>query len=679
MFNFIGLSIVAVLIAYGINCYLAFARNLAAAKASNIPYVIIPIYHLNVPWAIIQAPFLRLLGRLPRSWTHPTLNVSAIEWVWENLTTPFTDIGSDTFLTVSPGGNALFCADASVITQITTRRNDFLKPTLQYRILDIYGKNVVSTEGAMWRQHRKITSPPFTEKNNHLVWAESLHQAQAMTKSWLDNDEKRDVSETISTVAADAMRLSLHVISRAGFGVRLQWPGVDDGQPSQNDKEEAKVSEFSGDVPSIGMAPDHTMTYTDTLGTLLHSIIWVLLLPPFLLRWFPYPPIRKAYQAYVEWGRYMQEMFEAKKAQMAAGETQEGMDLMGALVKGAGITPNLLEKGQDQIPNKQQLSDSDILGNAFVFILAGHETSANSIHFSLLYLALYPSSQKALQQSLDSIFGDRPISKWDYESDVTKLFGSMAGAVLNEELRLVPPVINIPKHTLPGNPQRLEINGKECLVPGGCLVNLSCAVVQRNKKYWPVGPPPSNPKDLVHPTSNTDSDLEDFRPERWLVDTTKGNNNSDDTKEDSTFATAKDKVGASKDEMNTILAPDTHPSLYRPPRGSYIPFSDGHRACLGRRFAQVEVLAVLAVIFTQYSVELAVDDFATSTGKKGTDENVAGMTSEEKREVWIEARDHARFLIRHDMASVITLQMRKGLVKLRFVRRGKGKEVFMDV
>ena len=50
------------------------------------------------------------------------------------------------------------------------------------------------------------------------------------------------------------------------------------------------------------------------------------------------------------------------------------------------------------------------------------------------------SSQKRLQEDLDAILGDRPITEWDYDNDVPKLFGSMCGAVMNEELRLIPPV-----------------------------------------------------------------------------------------------------------------------------------------------------------------------------------------------------------------------------------------------
>jgi cytochrome P450 len=51
-------------------------------------------------------------------------------------------------------------------------------------VLDIYGRNVVTTEGAEWRMHRKITSRPFSEKNNQLVHDESVRQTIQMMASW---------------------------------------------------------------------------------------------------------------------------------------------------------------------------------------------------------------------------------------------------------------------------------------------------------------------------------------------------------------------------------------------------------------------------------------------------------------------------------------------------------------
>ena len=351
----------------------------------------------------------------------------------------------------------------------------------------------------------------------------------------------------------------------------------------------------------------------------------------------------------------MNEMFQTKKAEVAAGKAQEGLDLMGALVRGAGITAeslnaDSLEKGKE--PPKQALTDEEIVGNAFVFILAGHETAANAIHFSLLYLALKIESQRNLQKDLDNIFQGRPIDKWDYEQDLPKLFGGMAGAVLNEELRLVPPVVNIPKTTPPDKAQPIVLEGKDCLMPANTLLNLSTAAVHRNPKYWPTGPP-SDPSNPVHPTSNLDNDLEEFKPERWLVATPKSESN---------LHTSSDRNKLETDDLGINTASDTA-TQFRPHKGAYIPFSEGYRACLGRRFAQVEVLSVLAVIFSQYSVELAVDEWAS-------DEEVEKMDAAEKRKVWEKARNRAQELMHKGMGTIITLQMRAGVVPLRFVKRG---------
>ena len=622
------------------------------------------------------------LEKLPSGWAIPWLELATPDWAWDLQRTPFVELGTDTFLTVSPGGSILYTADASVINQITSRRNDFPKPIYLYGSLDLYGKNVVSTEGQIWRQHRKITSPPFTEKNNHMVWAESIHQAQTMLTSWVGTSGQE--TRTITGVADDAMRLSLHVISRAGFGVRLLWPGVEDVH-SQEKEGQKPSTPGNPSTSNVGVGGDHTLSYTSALQSLLHNILWVLLMPRFLLSKFhcanqrsfllmylieslPYSRTQVAYEAYVEWGKYMREMFQAKKSEMAAGTEQEGMDLMGALVKGAGMSNETLnasssiEKGQS--PPKQALTDDEIIGNAFVFILAGHETAANSIHFSLLNLALNLSSQRHLQTDLDQIFQGRPISEWDYERDSPKLFGGMAGAVLAEELRLVPPVTLIPKSTFgKSQPQSLTVNDKKCFVPGNVLINLSSIGVHRNPKFWPSGPP-SDPAHPIHPTSNTDNNLEEFIPERWLISETP------DSLSSTSAPHHHDAIdpSADTDDLGVNTASDTSASLYHPPKGAYIPFSEGFRACLGRRFAQVEVLAVLAVIFSQYSVELAVDEFAT-------DEEVAQMSAEEKALVWFKAADKARWLMRCGMGTILTLQMRKGVVPLRFVKRGEERFV----
>ncbi|KAI9787499.1 MAG: hypothetical protein M1839_000028 [Geoglossum umbratile] len=620
---------------YFLSLYRRFQTNLRATKASGIPYVILPVYMLKRVWMMTSQLWLPFVKMLPGSWMKNRIEFLDPEWTWHLGHEPYRQLKTDFFLTVSPGGILGYTCDADVISQIVSRRNDFPKPQEMYGLLNIFGRNVVTTEGSLWRRHRKITSPPFTEKNNALVWKESLSQAQAMLRGWVGKSGRGD--KTVTDFPSDTMRLPLHVISRAGFGVKMMWPGQDSGDAHS----EGNV----GGLSNTEIPEGHTMSYSNALWTLLHNILWVLLLPRWLLKHSPLTIHKQSYTAFVEWGQYMRQLFENKKAEARAGEPVDGLDLMGSLVKGAGITADTPIGGSESGDSKttQPLTDDEIMGNAFVFILAGHETTANTLHFSLLSLALNLSAQRHLQQDLDRYFGKRPIESWDYETDVPALFGGMAGAVMNETLRCFPPAVSIPKRATRGQAQTLLFQGKEVTVPGGVNISLSAVGAHQNPKYWPG------------------DDLREFRPERWFVDPSS-------VKETSVPG---DNKPEGTGDIDGTKGGDTIFSLFRPPRGAYIPFSEGHRACLGRRFAQVEILAVLAVLFREYSIELAVDEW---TSDEEVDKMPVGGL--ERREVWEKAAKRARWLMHEGAGSLITLKLREGHVLVRWTRRGEERFAF---
>lgn len=342
--------------------------------------------------------------------------------------------------------------------------------------------------------------------------------------------------------------------------------------------------------------------------------------------------------AVTEWGKYMDQLYEAKKTQVMSGKNKAGMDLFGAMIRASGI---LDEKNND-------LQKSDLLGNAFVLMLAGHETTANTLHYSLIYLAMNWASQKRLQKDVDEVIQGRPIEQWNFEEYFPKLFSGMAAAVMNETLRLLQPVLNIPKSTPPGRPQQFTMDGQQYTIPGGTHIFLSAAI-HRNPKYWPA-PANATKEDAIR-------DVNCFRPERWLSKT-----KSADTFED---------INYDDEELRGPSGEDTSAQLFKPVKGSYIPFSDGFRSCIGRRFAQVEILAVFAVIFSQYSVELAVDDYAS-------DEEVERMPKggQERRELYAKAVDRADAALKTKMATIITLQLRGMSIPIRLMKRGEERFAF---
>jgi cytochrome P450 len=356
----------------------------------------------------------------------------------------------------------------------------------------------------------------------------------------------------------------------------------------------------------------------------------------------------------------MKAIYDQKVVEARTGEHSEGMDLMGSLVRSTmrdQQTPGKT-KGPEGIAEKglvgqTTLSQTDILGNAFVLIIAGHETTANSVHFALMMLAMSPGSQRRLQKDVENIFGNTPPEDWDYDSCINKCLGSMIGAVLSEELRLMPPVIIIPKSVRKDQVQTVIIKGKKHALPKKAFINIDVVGVHRNPNYWPSRGPSK--------ISGRPNDLDDFVPERWLMK--EGASSDIDTPDQSDSEKEEDFGG--------FTGQSSAAELFRPVRGSFVPFSDGPRSCLGRRLAQVEVMAVLSVIFQKYSIELAVDKWAT-------DEEVEKMSKQEKTEIYMKAQQKAQEIIR-TASTRITLKLHDGetYIPVRIVR--KSEERFINL
>ncbi|TVY78334.1 Cytochrome P450 4c21 [Lachnellula suecica] len=608
-------------------------KNIAAAKRSGLPYIVVPFNIYNMAWLVTHELWLPLIKRLPTAWTAGWLDYLEPDWVWKYLYDSIASKG-DLFITVSPGLNNVWATNAEAIHQITTRREAFPKPLETYKILDLFGRNILTTEDGEWRAHRKITAPSFNEKNNILVFAEATRQAQGMLRKWTGEDGEGGF--TLNEVHVDTMRLTLHIISDIGFGVKLLWPGE-----KQSGELSAQEAVYGSTVPPEG----HSMSFEKALSTLLEYMTLVMIVPEWLLKRLPFHKAREAYEAFLNWRQYMNELFAQKVIEARAGQKAEGMDILGALVKSSYGDTSRAEKGE-----KLVLSDSEILGNAFVMLVAGHETTANAMHFSLMELAITPRAQRLVQKEVQTIFGEESPEKWDYESSINSLLGGIVGAVLNEQLRLMPAITALPK-TVRSHDGVISVDGKKIILPVGSRINLNTIGVQRNPRYWP-----SQPSKIT----NRADDLNDFRPERWIV-----NGNAEEGH------IVDSGVADDHDDFGGFTGQDSHAKLFRPVKGSYFPFSEGPRSCLGRRLAQVKVMSCFAVIFQAYSIELAVDKWAT-------DEEVERMSDSEKRLLYKKAQDAARSKLR-EASSIITLKLQggSGFIPVRVVRKGKERFIHL--
>ncbi|KAF9882183.1 cytochrome P450 [Colletotrichum karsti] len=634
-------ALLGALVAYGVYaCVSGLQRNIAEAKKSGLPYIISPVSPFSMGWQLTHKLWLPIVKSLPKVWWENWLPISIPNYSYTLLHEPFARHG-ETFMIVSPFQILILTDSAEAIHSITQQREKFPKLVETYEILKQFGDNVLTTEGTVWRMHRKVTSAAFNEKNAALVFAESIKQAQSMTQKWLGpNGEGK-----IDTLDHDTMRLALNIISYVGFGMRLLWPGQT--LPEGTDP---KLTKYS----SLDAPPGHTMSFVDAIAEMLEHILVLLLVPRWLLKLLPFKYTKLALDSHDNYEQYIDELMQDKIEDLQRGDHGDaGMDLMGQLVRSKygnegeinGGVNGIVGKGKDsKIP---QLSKSEITGNAFIMLVAGHETTANAMHFGCIEIACNPAVQRQLQRDIDGIFGDSDPSTWNYESTVNPMLASMLGACMNETLRMTPAVTEIPKKVDPEGDGILSLDGEKHALPKGAYISIVGVAAHRNPRNWP-----SKPSAIT----NEPHDLNDYVPERWYRQSAEQ---------------AEVKSGDTED-YGGYKGSDTSEKMFRPVRGSYVPFSDGPRSCLGRRIAQVEIIAALSVIFQRYSLELAVDEWAS-------DSEVEAMDRAERAKLYKKAQEKCRATLR-TASTMLTLKLPQGVsVPLRIVPRGQERFVnFVD-
>ena len=208
-----------------------------------------------------------------------------------------------------------------------------------------------------------------------------------MLQTWLD----KGTSGTSET-QEDTAKLALHVLTFAGFGISYQ---------------------FHGGVEAL--APGHSMTFVEALWCVLRNIIMISLVPTKYLRSRMMPHrLQKISQATQEFRQYMEEMVEAERGQISKYKPGEG-NLMTVLVQAS-------EDARQSSKPAVAFADDEVFGNIFIYALAGHESTANTIHYALVLLAANPKCQEWLAGEIDHVLGKyESVEKRKYEEVFPRL------------------------------------------------------------------------------------------------------------------------------------------------------------------------------------------------------------------------------------------------------------------
>jgi cytochrome P450 len=145
----------------------------------------------------------------------------------------------------------------------------------------------------------------------------------------------------------------------------------------------------------------------------------------------------------------------------------------------------------------EAMSDDQIADEALTLLLAGHETTANALSWTLSLLARHPEAQARLHAELDDVL--TPDGRVGL-ADVPRLVWTTA--VFNEAMRLYPPAWMIGRRLL----EDRVICGYQ-LAAGSVLI-LSPYVVQRDPQWWP-SPDAFRPERWLEPTAGTAATVAD--------------------------------------------------------------------------------------------------------------------------------------------------------------------------
>ncbi|KAG2386757.1 hypothetical protein C9374_002501 [Naegleria lovaniensis] len=222
----------------------------------------------------------------------------------------------------------------------------------------------------------------------------------------------------------------------------------------------------------------------------------------------------------------------------------------------------LLRDRKSKQHNGGSLTDAELVSNAFVLLVAGHETTARTLGFSLYLLSKNPHIQEELHRFVDTFCKTYNKETFDYEDFHSGRLDYIK-AVFRETLRLYPVAIGVVRELM----KTIEWHNQP--IPKGSLLVYSWVLSMTSDEYW------------EYPN--------EFKPTRFLQ--------AEGKSEDPVFG--------------QVYNPQTNPFVYTP-------FGIGGRICIGKHFAEVEGVIALAYLARNYSFQLSDPNYKLNVDMKVT-------------------------------------------------------------
>ncbi|KAJ7311001.1 cytochrome P450 [Mycena albidolilacea] len=234
--------------------------------------------------------------------------------------------------------------------------------------------------------------------------------------------------------------------------------------------------------------------------------------------------------------RVGRQVFRARVAAMESGTVDLGHDLYTKLLANASS-------------NKKKLTDDEITAQTSVLLIAGHETTANTLAFSLLELARNPEFQEKLREEVNTrqgnvVYDSLPL----LNAFIKEILRVYPAAALRERVALKDEIVTLSKEIVTTTGHRIT----QIPIRKGDQVVLALASYQRLPSLW-------------------GDDADSFNPYRWI----------------------EGKV---------------HQGEAIGPYANLLSFFGGPHVCPGWRFAVLEMQVILSELIPKFSFTLPVND-----------------------------------------------------------------------
>ena len=312
---------------------------------------------------------------------------------------------------------------AAIKRVLLDNAGNYRKDPIQRRILSNgLEDGLLSVEGPRWEVQRRALAPLFAKRTVNSFAQSMLVAANELAANW-----QRLGPDAVIDAAAEMGLVTLNVLALTIFS---------DGIGEDAEGFRLAMNAYFGGIGKIGAL--------DLLG---------------VPAWVPRPGQARVSRAMAYFEGVIDDLIEARRRRLAdAPPGRAPEDLLTLLLR--ALDPS----------TGQRMSLAEVRSNILTFLSAGHETTANTLAWSLFLLSQSPQWRSQIQEEVDRELGAREEGLAD-RLVVTR-------AVLEEALRLYPPIAALSR-------QAVESDDLGNIpVKRGSLIVISPYVLHRHRLWW---------------------------------------------------------------------------------------------------------------------------------------------------------------------------------------------------